>query len=384
MRAAPPPKLALAAYYAALFGSLGLYWPYFSLYLGERGLRPREITWVLSLGPVMGVIVPVGMGLYADAKQVRIWLLRGASVLSALTFALLLVVDGRLAIGLAFAGFAAVRSPLVTLVDAAAVEEIRERGGSYGALRLWGSAGFLLAVVAGGQIAEAVGSRGVLVATTAVLAVGALIAWAIPAPPAAERSDVLAAWSRLIGAPDLRLLLAAVLLAQTACAAYDGCFALHLAALGHGGGFIGLAFATGVLAEMGVLAVSAGLLARWGAERLLAAAIAVAALRWLLLAQVAAGAAILALQPLHGVTFGLFHAACVSLMRERGGAVTPTAAQGLYLTVAAAGSGLGMAAAGRLFERFGGAGLYTVAAVVAVAGLLFAIWFAVAAARRRA
>jgi PPP family 3-phenylpropionic acid transporter len=161
-------------------------------------------------------------------------------------------------------------------------------------------------------------------------------------------------------------------------AAYDSAFSLHLQKLGFGGRFTGVAWATGVAAEIALMAVSGAILERVSAPRLFALALGTATLRWLLLARVTAPVAILLLQPLHGVTFGLYWVAAVTLVRDRGRAA-PTAAQGLFAAATGSGSLIGMNLAGRLFELGGGRLLYTIAGACAA---LATVGAALYAARR--
>ena len=192
------------------------------------------------------------------------------------------------------------------------------------------------------------------------LFVGAGVAFALPAAPPVERKGVFGAWLHLLAEADAWIFVAAVALAQMATAAYDSGFSLHLARLGFHGRFIGIAWATGVAAEILVLAASSALLRRTSAARLFTFSLATAAVRWSLLARVTSAAAILCLQPLHGITFGLFWVSGVTVMRDRGHAA-PTAAQGLFSAAYGAGSLVGMNFAGGLLERGGGSLLYTFA-----------------------
>jgi PPP family 3-phenylpropionic acid transporter len=153
---------------------------------------------------------------------------------------------------------------------------------------------------------------------------------------------------------------------QMATAAYDSGFSLHLSQLGFGGRFIGIAWAIGVAAEIALMASSPAILARVSPARLFALSLATAVVRWSLLARVTSPAAILCLQPLHGITFGLFWISGVTLVRDRGHAA-PTAAQGLFSAAVGTGSLVGMNLAGVLFERGGGRLLYTVAGACAAA-----------------
>jgi len=76
-------------------------------------------------------------------------------------------------------------------------------------------------------------------------------------------------------------------------------------------------------------------------------------------------AAILALQPLHGLSFGLYYVAGVTVLRNRAPAEAATAAQGLFASAFSIGSFVGMAAGGAILEQLGPGALFGGAAGVA-------------------
>jgi PPP family 3-phenylpropionic acid transporter len=352
----------IAAYYFTFFGALGCFMPYFALWLTGHGLSPAAATRLQALMPLMSLLAPPLSGLLADARRARQWLLRVSSLGCALSFAGFFVARRPWELGVTTALYALCRAPIIPLTDSAALDWVRHHGGSYGRLRLWGSLGFLIAVVGGGALMQALGVGVMMRACLLMLVVCAQVAWRLPPPPSSEaRPGALAALAAMLRDRGMKLLLAAGLLAQVATAAYDSCFSLHLQRLGFGGRFIGVAWATGVAAEIVLLAVAHRVLERVGAARLLGLALATAAARWLTLSRVRSGAAILLLQPLHGVTFGFFWVAAVTLVRQRGQAA-PSAAQGLLAASMALGSLAGMTLAGRLLEEGGGRALYGSAA----------------------
>src|SRR5216110_2823454 len=135
-----PSAAPIAAYYLALCGAMGLYLPYLSLYLSSAGLSDAAAVQVQAVVPFMSLLVPPLLGMLADAQHARIWLLRGFSAASAVTFGLLGLAGGNaIAITFVLAGFALARSPLMALADATAHDHVRHHGGSYGRLRIWGS-----------------------------------------------------------------------------------------------------------------------------------------------------------------------------------------------------------------------------------------------------
>jgi len=362
---------AIATYYFALLAAVGSFYPYFALYLTSVGLSAATATRVLAIIPFMSLVAPPLLGLVADARSARVWLLRGLSLGATIAFAGFQLAAGNVVAVVAIATlFGLLRSPLNSLADATAFEHIRQHGGSYGQLRMWGSIGYLVLVFGGGWLIEATSLHSVVWTTTAMLALGAACAWRMPSPPLARQPAAVRAWTHMLRLPVLWLFLGSVFAAQVAGTVYDTTFAIHLQRLGFGGTFTGAAIALGVAVEVLFMARSAPIIERLGVERALALAIAISALRWYALAHVTGAAAILMLQPLHAITFGLYWVAATALMRDYAGPAATAAGQGLLAAVMGSGSVLGNVYAGGILDRLGGAGLWRCAAAVAAAAAL--------------
>jgi PPP family 3-phenylpropionic acid transporter len=372
----------IAGFYAIYFGAIGLFAPYFALYLKALGLPPPTLARVMALGPAVTLLSPPLFGLLADARHSRVWVLRACSLLTAIAFTGLLASRGLVMLYATVAMFYLFRAPITSLVDAVALAVARREGTTYGAIRLWGSLGFVVTVQAGGFVLEASGSRSVLTAGAICFGMTALLAWRMPAPPIAARPTVLSSWRRLLAHRQMWIFVGTAALAQAANAAYDACYALHLAALGHAGAFIGLALGLGTLGEVLLMWRSGGLFARFAPAVLLAWAVGIAVMRWTLIAVLDAPWAILLVQPLHAFTFGLFYIASVTWVREHAGEEVPTAAQGLFAAAGALGATLGTAGSGAIFASNGGRGVFLAAAVVAAFAFAGALLLGAREARR--
>lgn len=363
-------------YYAGYFGALGMFWPYFGPLMVSFGLTPAEATSAIAVYPFCGMFVPPLLGVIADAAHARRRLLRILSTGALLSFAgfTLAARVPWLLIPVALS-FAVCRAPLIALVDASAVAAARAAGTSYGRLRLWGSAGFLVASLVAGELTARHGVRAVLPASLLLLACAATAAWVVPAAAAEKKVPVVKLWLERMRRPAMGLFLVTVMLAGVAHATYDAGFSLHLERIGLGGRFIGLAWGIGVSSEVLLMAASGKLLERWGSERLLGVAIAVQVVRWLLLAHVRDAATLLVLAPLHGVTFGLLWVSGVATAHRLGSAHAPTASQGIFLAASSLGSTIGMSVAGRTLAAWGGRGMFLAAAAVAALALVCALAF---------
>ncbi|HEX8907991.1 MAG TPA: MFS transporter, partial [Anaeromyxobacteraceae bacterium] len=167
-----------------------------------------------------------------------------------------------------------------------------------------------------------------------------------------------------------------------ACAPFHLLFGVFVRDLSLPASVTGLAMAAGVGAEVLALLAYPRLAGRFGPRALFAVAFAGTALRWALLARATTAPALVLLQLLHALTFGVFWGASMQAMAALVPAPLRATGQALYAAVVfGAGNGLGYQLAGAGYDRFGGVGpLFGWAALVELVPL--ALSAALAAPRR--
>ncbi|WP_437277104.1 MFS transporter [Sorangium sp. So ce375] len=399
----PSPR-AISLYYFGIFAVLGVYLPLFPSWLEARGMRGLAMGAIAATLPAMGLIAPPVFGYIADSLGVRVWLIRGACAGAFVVFALL-ALSSALGVSLAFGGlfvaalaFSFFRSPMFTMADVVAVEASASSGIAYGRLRLWGSISFALMAIASGALLDPARPAVLPAAMAASLLVAFALSWALPArgetpfrrsgrsddvadAASAERSPAAAGSVRqraraLLQSHDFRLFLAASFLAQSATSSYDLCYTLHLRDIGFPESLVGVAWAVGVAGEIALMAFSGPLLKRFAPPTVLAFAFAGASLRWALLSYVRFWPALLAIQPLHAVSFGMMWVASLAYTRHRSPPQILATAQGLFSASAGAGSVVGMLVWGELYKRGGGSLTFGVASITALIAFVLAVTFA--------
>jgi len=386
--APPAGLLSLRLYYFASFAALGAYAPFFPRWLEARGVRGLAMGAIAALLPAMGILGPPVVGLLADALGLRGSLLRVACLGACLSMGALGVAGAlrpALSFGFIFGAvllYAAFRSPMVMLADVVALERVRAAGTTYGRVRMWGSVGFLAAVLVLGRVVDPAAASAVPVAIAALLLATTGAAWTLPAKPDGRRLPVVPEARALLAAPDFAVFLVASLLAQSAHAGYDLCFSLHLHDLGADGAVTGVAWGIGVVFEITVMIFAESLVARFSAPWLLVLSLFGAAARWALIASVRSLPALLAIQPLHALSFALWWLASLAYVRGRAPAHALATGQGLFSAATAVGSVLGMLVWGTIYRRAGGASVFGAAAVVALAAAMVALSWSRRASRR--
>jgi MFS transporter, PPP family, 3-phenylpropionic acid transporter len=374
----------LAAFYAALFIALGVQLPFLPVWLAAKGLDSGAIGIVLAIPMVVRVFAIPLATRWADRHDALRTTITIAAAAAMVGYGAVGLAQGAIAIMAAFALASACYTPIMPLTDAYALRGLSSQppsaeGGlrrssirAYGPVRLWGSAAFIAGSFGAGVLLDIIATRDLiwLVAAAMALTVAAACALAPlgesdPGAPARASSATV-----LLRDPAFLAVAAAASLIQASHAIYYGFSALAWRAAGLDGAAIGALWALGVVAEIGLFAVSGRL--SIGPTALLMAGAAGAVIRWSAMAFDPPPVLLPALQCLHGLSFGATHLGALGFIVRRAPAALGATAQG-YLAVA---QGLVMAVArgisGLLYARWGGLA-YEAMALAAAAGGVFAL-----------
>jgi PPP family 3-phenylpropionic acid transporter len=364
----------LRAFYGCTFAAIGVSVVFFPPYLRSLGLSGRQISWLLSVAPLLHLAVSMGWGWLADRTRRPDLLLRLACLGACLLMLPVVRVRTMPGLLLCYAAQQSFAVPIVGLVDSLALERARQ-GEDYGRIRLWGSVAFALMSGALGAVLSARGRSGgdplVPAVIAACLGAAFCVSFTLRGHGERERPHTRDVSALLRDRRFLLLLVVAPL--HWACTApYHGFFAILMQDHHLSPALWGWAFMLAVACEVAAFFLLRRLRARFALSSLLAVAFGASALRWVLVAVLRAPAALVLLQAAHFLTFGLFWgvamawlSACVpARLRATGQTLFTAAAYGL-------GNGAGMFASGQLYDTFGGA-----AAAFLTAGLVELLPFA--------
>lgn len=377
--------LRLRLQYAALFLAVGVFLPYFPVWLAARGFSTAEIGALVAAQIAVRVVASPLAGAIADRTGRRALILALlALAASASALALAVAGDKRMIVGAALV-MAAAMGPLIPISEGEAMHLARRHGAHYGRLRLWGSAAFVAANLGAGWFIDRLGV-GLLMVPLALahLASAATSAW-LPGDQARRHNDTDTGggpaprvFPTLITAPGFALFLAAGGLAVASHAAYYAFSALSWKAQGYDAFTIGVLWAIGVVAEIVLFFRLANPAGVREATLLMAAGAAGAAVRWAAMAASPPLAVLAVLQCLHAASFAMVHVGAMAWIRATVAPSMRSSAQTLY---AAASGGAFMFAATMLAGRLYGPD--PAAMFMAMAGLaLLAFGFSLALRRR--
>jgi PPP family 3-phenylpropionic acid transporter len=366
--------LRLAAFYAALFITLGVQLPLLPVWFAAKGLDPQTIGLVLAVPMMVRVFAIPAAARVADrrdALRAVIVITAGAAVVG---FAALAMTEGLLAIIVVFALASAAYTPVMLLADAYALRGLMQRGRAYGPVRLWGSAAFIVASFGAGYLLDAMAPRHLIWPLVGALALTAVVAWLLAplGPGGAAGHGPAPSAMRLLRDPGFLAVAGAAGLIQASHAVYYGFSTIDWQAAGFDGVAIGALWALGVVAEIALFAVSARLPPAITPTALLVIGAAGAVIRWTAMAFSPPAAVLPALQCLHALSFGATHLGTLGFVVRVAPAGLGATAQGYLAVVLGLTMAVAMGFSGFMYGRYG-ALAYAAMALAASAGGLLAL-----------
>lgn len=360
----------LGAFYFAFFVWAGFAVAYFPPYLAERGLSAVEIAWVLALPPLARIVAPTFWGWLADRSGALRAIVFVACAVSALCYAVLPQAGGLAAIAWLVGVGSLFSAAAMPLVEAITLGALAGQSGRYGPIRLWGSLGFIGAVLAGGMWLDFHSVLALPHAIAAFAAGAAIVGLLLPAP----RVHAYAGSQRLVLSRPALALLASAFWMSVAHGTLYAFLTLHLQSLGYSGTLIGFLWTLGVLAEIVVFLFLPQLFRRHSLAAILMASAALGVVRFLMIGWGSQWLVVLLVaQVLHAATFGSFHAAAVAAVHRLFPAAAHARGQALFSSLGyGAGAAVGALSAGWAWQTAGAGFAFTVSSLAALAGLLFA------------
>jgi PPP family 3-phenylpropionic acid transporter len=299
-------------------GSLGMFFPFYGLYLSENaGLGGWQVGVVLGAPPLTAMLAQPAWGVLADRTGSRARVLALLSLGAAAGYAALTLGSGFASLFALTVVVAFFATPLVPSAMSVTFAITKQRGPhAFGLCRVWGTLGFGVFVVGFPYALDAIErARGLapapggpsepalaamFPATAAVLAVAGAIALALPRTGAVSLRAGRGEWRRLLAhGPYLRVLFVA-LLGYLLLQGPMGIFPIFVRA--HGGSLdtVSQLWIAMLALEVPLIALSGTGLRRLGARGLLAFGFAAGGVRWLVCGFAPESAWMAPVQLLHG------------------------------------------------------------------------------------
>lgn len=366
----------IAGFYFFYYAFVGMFAPYWSLYLQSIHFSAIEIGILMSMQPVMRMIAPNIWGWLADHTGKRREVVVAAASLSAVFYLGVFVTTSFWGLLLVLVLMNFFWSASIPLVEATTLSYLGKNTEHYGRIRSWGSVGFIVAVVGLGYAFDYIAIAWLLWAGL-VCEIGILLfARQIPRTEVEVHHADSLPIRQLLMQPKVLALFGACFLMSVAHGPYYTFYSIYLVEHGYTKSAVGGLWALGVICEIGVFFLMPALVRRFGYVRILLASFAAAAVRFVLIGwTVDIVVLLLFAQMLHALTFGAYHAASVGMVHEFFRGRHQSKGQALFGSITyGAGGMLGSLASGPIWQHYGASVLYSFSALMGLLGLLLVLW----------
>ena len=369
------PYWRLSGFYFCYFATLGAFLPFWSLYLRQIGFSAAEIGELTGLLLATKIIAPYLWSWLADKTGRCLRLIRLTLLFAVVIFAGFLYRHDYFWVAAVTVGFSFFWNATLPQFEAATLMHLRTAPQRYSRVRLWGSVGFIAAVLGIGRFLDDFNIEYLPWIIASLLLGNWLIALITPEVVVHHDGQPGDSLLKLMFKFELLAFFSVYLLLQVAHGPYYVFYSVYLQQHQYSATLTGLLWALGVCAEILVFFWMQGLLKYLSLRNLLLGSLALSMLRWLMIAYGADSLIVILLaQLLHAASFGVAHVVAMQLLHRYFGSHHQSTGQALYSSLSfGLGGMIGSFYSGYFWDVMGGETVFVIAAWAS--GLAFLIAF---------
>lgn len=371
------PYWRLSNFYFFYFAALGSFLPYWNLYLQHAHFNAAQIGELSALMMATKVVSPNLWGAIADRTGKRLKIIRLAAFFTTLLFAGFFFKSGFVWFAAITLGYSFFWNAYLPQFEAATLFHLQKEPHRYSQIRLWGSVGFIAAVLGIGRFLDH-HSINTLPGIITLLFVGIwCAALVVPEIQTSGSATQKTSVFQILKQPEVIAFFTVYLLLQAAHGPYYVFYSIHLKQLHYSSSLVGELWALGVVAEILLFLYMKKLLGMVSLRGILLSSIFLSIVRWLIIGFAADSLYwLLAAQLLHAATFGSAHVAAIHLIHQYFQQQHQGKGQALYASLSFGLGGMtGSLFSGYYWEELGASFVYAVAAACCLLALIIAyLW----------
>jgi MFS transporter, PPP family, 3-phenylpropionic acid transporter len=360
----------LSRFYFVYYFFIGVFVPYWALYLQSEHFSPVEIGILMSLFQISRIFAPNFWGWLADHTAKRTVWIRLNTVLGVVGFVAVFWVQGFWPMLFVMGALSLFTSSTMPLSESLTLAHLDNTKGHYSRIRMWGSVGFIVASIALGYLIDWSGIAILLWAILLVQIILFLQTFTLTEVKIApHHTDDFSVWA-IIRNPAVIALLLGCALMVTAHGVLYNFYSIYLAEHGYSKGMIGWLWSVGVICEIVIFMLMPKIMGRFSLKTIILVSLALAVVRFAMIGVAVDNLVLLLIaQSLHAATFGSFHAATVEVVTQFFNGRHQAKGQAIYNSVTyGLGGAIGGIAGGYALQWFGGQLTFLLAAIFPLIG----------------
>ena len=367
----------LSSFYFSYYFFVGLFVPYWGIYLTSLSFSALQIGALLSLFQISRIFAPNFLGWIADRSGEYIKWIKISSFFGFILFIGIFWANSFLSIFLIMMAMSIFTSSTLPLAESLTLAHLKanKADSKYSHIRLWGSIGFIVAAILLGIMIDSIGEKSLIYALLLTQLVIFLLAFILPTKkviflPKKKRSI----WPILKKREVVVLLLSCALMVSSHGLLYNF-YSIFLEQQGYSGTTIGLLWAVGVVFEIIIFLLMPRILNKFTLKAVLLISLGFAVIRFFLIgAYVDSMILLFIAQVMHAATFGSFHVASIQLIAHFFYNEHQARGQSLYNSITyGVGGAIGGLGGGYMIEYSGMANTFMLSAILPFLGFMVLI-----------
>jgi PPP family 3-phenylpropionic acid transporter len=367
----------LSSFYFSYYFFVGLFVPYWGIYLTSLSFSALQIGALLSLFQISRIFAPNFLGWIADRSGEYIKWIKISSFFGFILFIGIFWANSFLSIFLIMMAMSIFTSSTLPLAESLTLAHLKanKADSKYSHIRLWGSIGFIVAAILLGIMIDSIGERSLIYALLLTQLVIFLLAFILPTKkviflPKKKRSI----WPILKKREVVVLLLSCALMVSSHGLLYNF-YSIFLEQQGYSGTTIGLLWAVGVIFEIIIFLLMPRILNKFTLKAVLLISLGFAVIRFFLIGAYVDSIILLFIaQVMHAATFGSFHVASIQLIAHFFYNEHQARGQSLYNSITyGVGGAIGGLGGGYMIEYSGMANTFMLSAILPFLGFMVLI-----------
>lgn len=344
------PYWRLSSFYFFYFAVVGSLTPYWGVYLKSLGYSSKDVGVIGAIILGTRIIAPNFWGWLADKTQQRLRIIHLGSAMAFICFAAVLIDQHYAWLIVVISCYTFFWHAVLPQFEVITLGYLKGQYQRYGQIRLWGSLGFMAAVVGLGWLFDFLSIKLLPIAILSFLALIWSSSFSLNDITAHKNAESSKGFLQLVFHPAIMSFLLASFLLQLSHGPYYTFYSLYLTENhGYSSTATGLLWALGVMAEVGIFILMPKILQRFNVRSLLLMTFALTACRWLIIGYSAHWLwMLLFAQLLHAFSFGVAHAASMEIVRTHFTGAHQGQGQALYSSFSFGAGG----ASGALISAF--------------------------------
>jgi len=362
----------LSRFYFFYYFFVGLYVPYWGLYLQSKSFTAFQIGVLLSLFQISRIFAPNFWGWLADHTNKRARWIRLASFIGCLGYIGIFWADSFFLIFLVMMSMSLFTSSTIPLAESLTLSHLASTNGSYSNIRLWGSVGFIIASFFLGILIDKYSVTILVWALLLTQLIILFLSFSIPDKKFELIGDTKRSIWKILKKPEVISLLIGCALMVSSHGLLYNFYSIFLKEQNYSSSLIGLLWSIGVIFEIFIFILMPKILDKVNLKEVLLISLFLAVIRFFLIGYYVDILWVLILaQILHAATFGSFHVASVELVSNHFNREHHSRGQSIYNSITyGLGGTIGGLGGGYMIDQYGASSTFMLSSIFPLIGFM--------------